>query len=417
MSKLLSAFVNDHFAISEEAVHRYLPIAQSIYNGTYQPAAEDLPDDDLIPDEADDDDDQLPQQDTYTGKIAVMSITGVLMHYGGMCSYGAVDYANRIDAYRTDPDISGLIIKADGPGGQVQGTKTLHDAVANFRAQKPLLVMVDDGIMASAHVWALLSATEVYCSNTICRVGSVGVMACFLDVRKAMEMNGLKEILIYAPQSTDKNKDYTDALDGKPAALQAELKFLCETFITEVANNRQGKLTSTEWNTGKMFFAEEAARIGLIDGVKNYTEVVARMQELIALNQKSNNMSLLGTNKLPKTAALKGIAAITAEQLDPVNAEITEFGIAGVTMALDSELAVLQASHDKLPTVEAALTAAEGREATLITEVAALKAKLSTKPGAAVTAPAATETDEIPGTGEVDAFLTDVDREAKANQW
>lgn len=410
MSKLISAFAKDNWAITGDAVHTYFPLVQSILNGNHQPTAEDLPEDDFESDE-----EATTKPDEFTGRIAVMSITGVLMHYGGMCSYGAVDYANRIDAYRMDESISGLIIRGDGPGGQVQGTKTLREAIANFKAVKPLLVLVDDGCIASALVWAFTAASEIYCSNNISQVGSVGVMACFMDVRKAMEMEGYKEIVIYAPQSTDKNKDMTDALDGKLDAVKAKLKFLCDDFIADVAAGRAGKLTSDEWNTGKMFFAEDATRIGLIDGIKNYPAVVARMQELIALNQNSNNMALIGSNKLPKMAALKGKADITAEDLDPVNEEITAFDINGVTVCLDTELQALQASHDELPTLKATVSAHETLIANLQQENTALKAKVAGKPAAEPIAPSA-EADVIDGTEKLNAYETSVDREMKAKR-
>ncbi|MES2810026.1 MAG: S49 family peptidase [Bacteroidota bacterium] len=413
MDKLISAFAKDYFAITDQAVHAYFPIAQAILNGTYIPAAVEL-----VADEFEDveTEESIPQNDEFTGRIAVMSITGVLMHYGGACSYGAVDYATRIDAYRMDDTISGLIIKGDGPGGQVQGTKTLRESLESFAKVKPVILLVDDGNIASALVWALSPATEIYASNAICQVGSVGVMACFMDVRKAMEKQGISEVVIYAPQSVDKNKDHQDALDGKPQAVREKLRFLCEAFMADVADSRGEKLTSDEWNTGKMFFAADAQRIGLIDGIKNYPEVVARMQELIAQNQNPNNM----LKRFPKVAALKGAETITAESLEAANEEIEAYGIPGVSLVLDAELEPLQAAAETiegLNTTIATHVNTIGANATKITElegkIVSLQAKLDGKPAEEPVTPKAKD-DIIPATGAVEeeSFETSTDREA-----
>jgi protease-4 len=422
MNRLLAAFSNDYFAITEEAVHTYFPKVQAILNGTDNPVAFE-PVADEFEDIGEDGEETLPQDDKFTGRIAVMSITGVLMHYGGMCSYGAVDYANRIDEYRMDDSISGLIIKGDGPGGQVQGTKTLKDALQSFAQVKPLIVLIDDGNIASAMVWAFSPATEIYASNTICQVGSVGVMACFMDVRKAMAMNGIEEVVIYAPQSTEKNKDFTDALNGKTQAVREKLRFICETFIGDVAEARGERLTSDEWNNGRMFFAEDAQRIGLIDGIKNYTEVVSRMQELIAQNQNQNKMF---GNKLPKVAALKGAETITAADLEAANEEIVAFGIEGVTMVLDTELDTVSASAGQIDGLNATIaahtntiTAKDGEIATLKGQVAALQAKVDAKPAAEVTGVPAAD-DSIADTGAVEAYektSVDLEKERRAQEW
>ncbi|GAA4327493.1 hypothetical protein GCM10023149_30920 [Mucilaginibacter gynuensis] len=408
--KLVSALAKGCFAISEEGVHGYFPLAQNILNGTHHVTAEDLPGDDFEP--AYDEPMAEQQGDEFTGRIAVMRVTGVLMHYGGMCSYGTEDYAARLDDYAADESIAGGIIMVDTPGGQVDGIESLRESVINFKAKKPLIVLVNDGRMASGGVWGFGGATEVYAANTLCMIGSVGVMATLLDIRKALEKNGITQIIIRAPQSVDKCKDYDDALDGKTAAIEAELKFICDRFINVVTLDRGEKLTSTEWNTGKMFFAGEAVRIGLIDGIKNYAEVKARMQELIVENQNNqNNQNTMFGNKLPRVAALKDAATITAADLEAANQEIEAFGISGVTMVLDSELETHASNTATIGNLRTEATTKDARITELEGQVKTLQTKLDGKPAAEVTAPAA-EQDTITDTGgEPDYVPTSVDRE------
>ncbi|MGY0037654.1 S49 family peptidase [Pedobacter sp. NJ-S-72] len=163
-------------------------------------------------------------------------------------------------------------------------------------------------------------------------------MASIIDARKAMKDNGINQIVVYAPQSTDKNKEYRDALDGDTTAIEDNLKFICETFISRVGNNRKGKLTSQEWNSGNMFFAEQALTIGLIDGISSFEDVVKRASILAtqnqnqnsttSLNNNQNNMGIFGSD-FPVLNALKEQSAgtITAQQISAVNAELVSKGI------------------------------------------------------------------------------------------
>lgn len=414
MNRLLHALAKSNFAISEEGVHGYFPLAQSIMRGSHVFTPQPLVDDEIIPDYDDEENDSPAVADVETGRIIVMRVTGVMLHYGGMCSYGTEDYANRINGYLADESVSGLIILADTPGGEVDGIETLREAVVNFRAQKPLITLVNDGTLASGGVWAFAASSEIYSSNTISMVGSIGVLCSMLDIRKAMEKNGIKQVVIRAPQSSDKARTYTDALDGKDAVLLAELKFICDRFFEVVKTDRGDKLTSDEWNTGKMFFAGDAQRIGLIDGIKNYPEVVARMQELIAQNQNPNTM----LKRFPKVAALKGAETITAESLEAANEEIEAYGIPGVSLVLDAELEPLQAAAETIEGLNTTISAHVASIALKDTEIIALNAKVVTlqakvdgKPAVAPTGLSA-EDDSIPDTGgELDYVPTSVDLE------
>jgi ClpP class serine protease len=412
-----------NFAISEDAVHEYLPLLQSYYRNQIEFKAEDLPDDDVInPDDGDFDEDQdTIAPDTESSKIIVMNIHGPIMHYGGACSYGAVDYATRLRAYADDNTIMAGMIDFDTPGGQVEGTETWAAAVQYFASKKPIIGFCEDGKIASAGIWGAVYCTEIYAGNTLCRFGSVGVMACLMDARKAMEMEGIKEVIMYAPQSTDKNKTGQDAIDGKTAAYIADLKFICDRFINVVSTQLADRLTSEEWNSGKMFFAEDAQRIGLINGIKTRDEVIARLQELSIKNNQSNMFG----NKFAALSALSGVAAasITAEQLTAVNEQIAAQKIDGITAVLDSELETAQQAVAKVAGFETQINALNtkvtGYEASIKdkdAQIAKLQAKLDGKPAEDPTGHQAADDKITPTAGAVieASIETSVDRELAA---
>ena len=213
------------------------------------------------------------------GSIAMINISGPILKNGGMCSYGSKDFTAMVQKANANSNIKGIILSIDSPGGMVDGTNTLADAIK--ASNKPVVAFVDSGMMASAAMWIGSAADEIYASQKTDTIGSIGVFTTLYDFREYFAKEGIKIHEIYAPQSKDKNKDYKDAMDGKYAALKERLKFIADEFIAAVEDNRGDRLKDKEEPfTGKMYAAEKATEIGLIDGIKTFDQVVARINEL-----------------------------------------------------------------------------------------------------------------------------------------
>lgn len=213
--------------------------------------------------------------------IAVINISGPIMKSGGECGEpGAVHFNSWIKMANQSPNISGILLNIDSPGGMVSGTQTVVDAIR--ASKKPVVAFVDDGMMASAATWIGTAALEVYASQKTDRIGSIGVYRTIYDYKGWLEKEGIKIHEIYAPQSTDKNKDYYDSLKGDYTIAKQELSLIAEKFIDSVKEFRSGKLDLSKGNpfTGSMFSADKAIEIGLIDGYANLEQAVNRVYEL-----------------------------------------------------------------------------------------------------------------------------------------
>jgi ClpP class serine protease len=110
------------------------------------------------------------------------------------------------------------------------------------------------------------------------QLGSVGSYCTLLDYSGYLEKEGIKMHQIYAPQSVDKNKDYKDAIAGDYSAIEADLKIHVDEFISFVKTARGDKAAANEstWGTGKMFYADEAVKLGLADGIKSFEQVISK---------------------------------------------------------------------------------------------------------------------------------------------
>lgn len=302
------------------------------------------------------------------GSIAMLTLAGPVTKYGDICAHGMIDHAATIKRIADSANIKGLILNIDSPGGEASGTAMLAGVVADAGKKKPVIAFVDDGIAASAAMWIASAANEIYVTQKTDRVGSVGVYTTIADwATHYQEYYKLTVKEVYAPQSTDKNKEYYDALNGNEQPLKEELAVLAQEFIDTVAANRAGKIKGTEWQTGKMFYAKDALRIGLIDGIKSLDQVVRRMDSLIK-NQppKSNTMAF---EKTLKAAASESFEVVDGGFL------LSETELNNIEASLDAhELAVARVAE-----LEAQLQTAEQAREQAANELATANQTISTQ--------------------------------------
>ena len=217
--------------------------------------------------------------------IAMVDILGPILKYGDYCAYGTVEYSDLMIRLANSPRVEGIVLNIDSPGGQADGTALFAQTIREASKIKPVIAIVQDGIAASAAMWIASAAQEIYVTQDTDQVGSIGAYQLLYDYAGYLEQMGVKEHLILAPQSTDKIKDYLDALKGDYTLIQEDLKFLVEDFKKAVSMGRGQRLNTANEDpfTGKMYKMSDAKKIGLIDGKKSLSEVVKRMEQLIKL--------------------------------------------------------------------------------------------------------------------------------------
>jgi hypothetical protein len=195
---------------------------------------------------------------------------------------------------------------------------------------------------------------------------------------------------VYAPQSTDKNQDYMEAIKGNEDPLKAELKVLADEFIATIKKNRGAKLTSDEWTTGKMFYSKDAIRIGLIDGMKSFDQVAKRMDQLVQQKQATSNSNTMSFEKtlvaakaeafevveggfLLEEAHLNNIEATFAERNQMIATQATQIATLGEAKGgLEQQLATATATVAER---DQTITANNTRIAELEAEVVTLGGK------------------------------------------
>jgi signal peptide peptidase SppA len=214
-------------------------------------------------------------------KVAVIPIQGTVQKRGGYCSLGTKDLIAQLNAANRDPEISAVVLDIDSPGGQVDGTEELAQAVA--QSGKPIVAYID-GLGASAAYWIASQASSIFINSaSTAYAGSLGVLCMNVYQGAFLEKNGYKVEILRSTRAVDKARmnSVEEMTPEVRAAVQADLDQVGETFIESVQKGRAGKLSIKEdVFTGKVYRGADAKKHGLVDSIGSLQDAVNHAAKL-----------------------------------------------------------------------------------------------------------------------------------------
>lgn len=221
-------------------------------------------------------------QEVPPESIAHLTLTGVMRSTGGISTRGVNELVDDIRYAYNHPNIEGIIIEANTGGGEAIAGQMLNGALENA----PKAVVVYAHFLASAGVMGTLPADEIILSGASAQAGSVGT---YITLRKgAADFYKENYTDIYASKSSRKNEGFRSWLEGNLEPLRKNIDEFNETFLSQVEAYRPiKKKYAKELQTGAMFMANDAKKIGLADGVGGFQYALKRLNANIKRRKNS----------------------------------------------------------------------------------------------------------------------------------
>ncbi len=215
-------------------------------------------------------------QDANDDAIAVINIRGALMKYDYCGAPGTQSIMNALQQANNIPSISAIILQFDSPGGSVDGTQQLANAIKS--SAKPVVAYIN-GMMCSAAMWLGSAASMRIASSNTDIIGSIGTMTSWNDFKGYYEKMGIKTHEVYASNSTQKNLPFREAnadnVKGEPnydPLIKTWLDPLNSEFISAIEKNLPG-IDKTVLSGGH-YLAIEAKKKGLIDRIGTFESAI-----------------------------------------------------------------------------------------------------------------------------------------------
>ena len=317
-------------------------------------------------------------------RIAVIEISGVLIHRGGWIgqSSGQTSYegiAAQIEAAAEDPAVRGLALEIDSFGGEVAGVFDLADRIRAIRGSKPVWAFIAEHAFSAGY--ALASQADRILLPRTGALGSIGVVVLHADMSGQLDQDGVRVTLVHSGQHKVDGNPYQPLPEAVRDDIQREIDVLRFLFAETVAAGRAGRLSqeaalATEAAT---FRGVDAVAAGLAD------EVTDLARGFAAFRQMLTRTPILSPTRSHRVAATQSRTSthprqevIMATENDPDDSpQDTEIGVTdtedGETDAADD----LPATPVPAPTAPDAPAAVAPAPAQITTQTAAQTSNLA----------------------------------------
>lgn len=219
------------------------------------------------------------------GALAVINLMGVLVPRADMFTQmsGGTSLENfqaRFKAALNDPDVAGILLNVDSPGGSVYLTPETADMVYAARDQKPVVALANP--MAASGAYYIASQAEEFYMTPSGEVGSIGVLMAHDDISAMAEKAGVKRTYISTPQYKVEGNPYEPLSEKTIAYLQSEVEDVYGEFVAAVARGRNvlPNFVREGMGQGRMLRASDAEDAAMVDGTATFDQAVVRLAQM-----------------------------------------------------------------------------------------------------------------------------------------
>lgn len=225
-------------------------------------------------------------------EIALLNIYGTLTHPSeGMISgfyYTPDKIVEDLESISTQPQIKGVILRINSPGGTVAAVQEIYEAIKKIKANgKPVVVSIGD-ICASGGYYISCAADKIV-ANPGSLTGSIGVIMSFANLEGFLRKIGMEIEVI-------KSGKYKDMGSGTRKMSAEEIKLMegiindaYQQFLNAVKEGRNlSDKQLKEIAQGQLFTGNQAKQLGLVDELGDLSKAIEIVSDLAEIKGKPN---------------------------------------------------------------------------------------------------------------------------------
>lgn len=251
------------------------------------------------------------------GHVAIININGVLVNNDDPYNrfFGEVGYPEIQGALAeaiSQPGVKSILLNMNTPGGAVSGISDMADTLKAVAQHYPMHAHASSSACSGGY-WLSCAADSISASS-LAEIGSIGVIAVMRSYYQYYKDMGIENVVLRQGEFKALGNPYEPITEAAKKATLDQMGVVYDTFLNIVSESRNipvQKLKDTAAE-GRVFFGQDAIKVGLIDKISSFDQVLA---EMLQANQSSDpstgNMSMKkGTrSKILSAAAQAAIAA------------------------------------------------------------------------------------------------------------
>jgi len=233
-----------------------------------------------------------------TPGIAVIPVHGTLVKRtagldaaSGLTSY--TEIAAMLDSALADPQVAGILLDIDSPGGEASGSFELARRVREASAVKPVWAVANDAAYSAAY--AIGSAANRLIVSETGGVGSIGVIALHIDQSVKDANDGYRYTAVTAGTHKNDFSPHQPLTDEAKAELQAEVDRLYGLFVDHVAAMRTLATDDVCSTEAGLYFGGNAIAAGLADAVGTFESALTDFSLFLSSRSRKSPQARAGT--------------------------------------------------------------------------------------------------------------------------
>ena len=206
-----------------------------------------------------------------SGEIALVRIQGMLMD--------SQNIVRQLSNYRHNPNVRGIVLRIDSPGGAVAPAQEIYSEIMKLRADHKT-VYASMGTVAASGGYYIACAADYVLANPGTLTGSIAAVMVFSNIEELTNKIGVKPVIIKSGKYKDVGSPLRAMNPEERKLLQNVVDDVHQQFVQAVAKGRGLSVSEVkEIADGRIMTGQQALKLKLIDeigGLEKTLELLAK---------------------------------------------------------------------------------------------------------------------------------------------
>jgi protease-4 len=194
----------------------------------------------------------------------------------------------RLKKASEDPNVKGIILRLDTPGGEGTASDIIYHEILRFREKTRIpVVALMMGVAASGGYYAACGCDFIMAHPTSI-TGSIGVIAVLPGFKEVLDKIGVRVNIIKSGKMKDAGSPWKDLSQEERAYIQDMVDELYRNFLQVVYRSRKAHLSMEDIEKiadGRVFQAKKALELKLIDDIGYFDDALQKVLSLASLRE------------------------------------------------------------------------------------------------------------------------------------
>lgn len=203
----------------------------------------------------------------FGDRIGVVDLDGVIL--------SPQPVVGQLKKFADDSSIKAIILHVNSPGGGVAASEEIYREVKRIKEEKKKKIVVSIETVGASGAYYVASASDKIYADQGSIVGSIGVIAEWVNYGELLKWAKLKSIVFKTGEFKDTGNPARDLTPAEQAYMQGLIDNMFGQFVKAVADGRGMKFDDVKSiANGKVWTGAQALDMKLIDNVGDFEAVV-----------------------------------------------------------------------------------------------------------------------------------------------